>query len=96
MVDIDFIKQVEEKASELFAELGLVSTIIGKAQVYEINSGYIKFSYVMGLRCFVIEYAENIKSAKKNLYEDTDLFSEDLGIDGILVKLRKILIEHYL
>ena len=96
MVDLDLIKMIESRASKLFMELGFVSTTVGKIQVYEINGSYIKFSYVIGLKCFVIEYAENLNVAKKNLYEDTDLFSIELGMESILVKLRKILIEHYL
>ena len=95
MADLDFIKNIKDTASELFNELGLVPTMVGTTQSYEINGCYIKFSYVAGLRCFVIEYAENSNNAKKNIYEDTDLFSVELGCEGILVELRKVFIEHY-
>ena len=96
MYDVNLIKRIEESANELLSELGLTSITVGNNQVYEINGSYMKFSYVAGLGCFVIEYAENLSAAKKNLYEDSDLFPITLGETVLLDELRKTLNEHYL
>ncbi len=92
----DLINQIETQANDLFIKLGFVPCMINKTSVYEYKGQYYKFTFVNGLKSYIIEYANDIHDAQKNLYEDTDIIPIDLGLDGFITELDGILQKFYL
>ena len=87
--------QIEAKASDIFMKLGFESTHVNSEKVYKNENGYHMFTFIEGLGVFVIEWAQSLDKASRNMYEDCDLLPISLGEDELLRQLENILIEHY-
>ena len=87
--------QIEAKASDIFTKLGFEPIHVNSEKVYKNESGYHMFTFVDGLSAFVIEWAQSLDEASKDMYEDCDLLPISLGEDELLRQLENILIEHY-
>jgi len=61
------VKQVAVKARDLFTRLGLKHTIIGAEDLFERNGRFYRFTYVKGLRSFIVETALSSTDAMQNV-----------------------------
>ena len=83
------------KSAEVFLSLGFSLVQINGKTAYELGGSYFKFSLVKSLNSYVIESADSLSDAKKNLYEDSDLIPADTDEDNILTRLRELLTMYY-
>ena len=87
--------QIEANASDIFMKLGFEPIHINSEKVYKSENGYHMFTFIDSFNAFVIEWAQSLDEASKNMYEDCDLLPISLGEDELLRQLENILIEHY-
>ena len=77
-----------KKIDESFIRHGFIKEIVNGRTNYVRNGKYRKVTYVEGLQGFVIEYADSLHEAQKNLYEDGDVYPLSLksSLIGLLEK----------
>ena len=89
-------ENIELKSKDIFLSLGFSLVQINGRTVYEREGSYYIFSFVSGLKSYVIESAISLSDAKKNIYEDSDLISADMEEGHILMNLRELLVKYYI
>ena len=90
------VKQVVVKARALFTRLGFKHTIIGTENLFERKGRFYRFTYVKGLRSFIVETALSSTDAMLNVFEDSDLLTVTNGEDALLCQLEVIIKKYYL
>ena len=90
------VKQVEVKARDLFIRLGFKHTIIGTENLFERKGRFYRFTYVNGLRSFIVESALSSTDAMLNVFEDSDSFTVTNGEDALMSQLEFIIRKYYL
>ena len=90
------IENIKRKAEDLFIEMSFKQINLHNEAIYEYKGGYHKFTFVRGLNGFVMELADSLDEAKKNRFEDGDLYPISLGEKGILIQLRDDINKYYL
>lgn len=86
------METIENKIISLFKELNFKEEIINNSVVYESEGKYLKLTFINKLKSFVIEYADNYNEAKKNLFEDGDLYPVTMDEDELICKMRNEII----
>ena len=85
--------QMLKKIISMIKSLGFSEVYLERSWTKELelnfiaDETYFKPTYI-GKSCFVIEYADSIDDAKKNLYEDGDSFPLEMGETAILEGIR--------
>lgn len=92
----ELINSIMSQVEKLFIELGLEKMFINGESIYVHKGSCYKFSFITGLKGFVIETAESFQQAQKNVYEDSDVYLVSLGERKIIDKLRHDLNKYYL
>ena len=92
----NFIKPCEKKLSNLLISLGFEVENINDVKTYKYKDSYYRFTFVEGIGGVVLEYAENLEDAKKNLYEDSDIFRTDMDQEQLLNHIENIIRKRYL
>jgi len=90
------IKSIEKKVSNLLISLGFEPKNVNNARVYAYEDSYYKFTFIKGLGGFVVEYAETIGDAEKNLFEDCDVFLVEVGTAQLLENIEDTLKKYYI
>lgn len=62
---------------------------INGIQFYKKNDAFIKFSYSEGLNSIILETAETIEEAERDIFEDSELYSISDSKERILEKIAK-------
>jgi len=83
--------------NNLLISLGFEEKKINDLKVYNHKDSYYKFTFVEGLGGVVLEYAVNLNDAKKNLYEDCEIFRTDKDSEQqVFNDMENILRKYYL
>lgn len=86
-MDTNLVKNIEKNANQLFVDMNMKEASINNKPNFRYKNGFYRFSFVSGLKSFVLEFAESWDDALKNRYEDSELYYLDLGEKNILAKL---------
>ncbi|MNV77785.1 hypothetical protein D3C71_1712350 [compost metagenome] len=86
------MESIENNIIALLSELNFKKVIINNCEVYESEGQYLKLTFLNKLKSYVIEYADSYDEAKKNLFEDGDLFSISMDEDELISKIRNEII----
>ncbi|MNB92655.1 hypothetical protein D3C75_397600 [compost metagenome] len=86
------MESIENEIIALLSELNFKKAIINNSEVYESEGQYLKLTFLNKLKSYVIEYADSYDEAKKNLFEDGDLFSISMDEDELISKIRNEII----
>ena len=85
MEKIEYIKNA-------FIKLGYKEEKVNGETLYIKNNDYCKFSYVKDFHGYVIEIADCLENANKNLFEDVDVIDENIKVEEIETELRKMIL----
>lgn len=90
------MESIENKIISLFKELNFKEEVINNSILYEYEGRYLKLTFINQLKSFVIEYADSYDEAKKNLFEDGDLYSITMDEEELISKMRNEIINSLL
>lgn len=86
----------KNKIDELFVSFGCLKKTLPSGDICYMRDGvHYCFEYVNGLNAYVLETADNSVEAKKNRFEDNEIYSADLDENEIISKLKNDLIQFY-
>lgn len=92
-----FIKsKIELRIESLLRELDFETVIVNGIQMYTRSEEYYKITFIEQFQSYVIEYASNFEDAKKNIFEDGDLYPVSIGEDELINSLRSDLLQYYI
>jgi|GEM_PF-2943818 len=73
------IRSIKEALSQRFQKIDIYGD-----EIYVLDSGFSRLSYLQKLNCVVMEYAESEEYLEKNMFEDGDLYELDMEVDEIV------------
>lgn len=79
---------IEGKIKGLLKELNFKEIIIKNTTVYTTSEMYLKVNFLLNLKSYVLEYADNYEDAEKNLFEDGDLLPISKGENELINEMR--------
>ncbi|MDK8193131.1 hypothetical protein QP794_23875 [Paenibacillus sp. UMB7766-LJ446] len=88
--------ELQKKIDSLIHELNFERVTVNGISMLHYNGSYYKISFIKGLNSYVIEFANNYDEAKKNLFEDGDVYPVSLGEDRLISELHHDLNKYYL
>ena len=72
------INQISQQMGQVFLSLGFQKTIINDKINYEYKGSYRRIDYNSSIG-LIIEFAETLEEAEKNVYEDDETYPLSLG-----------------
>jgi len=82
------MESIENKIIALLMKLNYKKRKINDYEIYESEGKYLKLTFLNLLDSYVIEYADSYDEAKKNLFEDGDLYPVSMDDDVLICKMR--------
>ena len=73
------VKSLLTQIDSLFVSHGFAKEMINSEINYVLHGKYRKAAFVKGLDGIVIEYANYVEEAQRNVYEDGDVYPLSLG-----------------
>lgn len=87
--------ELQKKIELLCHELNFEKVIVNGTPLFLQGGSYYKITFVKGLKSYVIEYANSLDEAVKNIFEDGDLYPISLNEKELIDKIRHDLVNYY-
>lgn len=75
---------LQKRIEDVLEKHGFQETTIGGEKIFTNGDLYIKLTYLHSRSSYVLEYADCLKDAEHNLFEDGDTFNISMGEESLL------------